>query len=59
MGNETDELLGLPEAVGSSRPGREIDMLITGGERKAAALLGLASKTWAYLPIASPALRLG
>jgi aspartate kinase len=25
MGNETDELLGLPEAVGSARPGREID----------------------------------
>lgn len=42
MGNETDELLELPAAVSSVPSAREIDMLITNGERKAAALLGLA-----------------
>lgn len=42
MGKETDDLLHLAETVSRSRPGREMDMLITGGERKAAALVTMA-----------------
>jgi len=39
MGSETDELLRLAAAVADRRPGREMDMLITAGERKATALM--------------------
>ncbi len=42
MGNETDELLRLAREVSDTRPGREMDMLITTGERKATALVCLA-----------------
>src|SRR5215207_5772917 len=42
MGNETDELIRLAHAVSDVRPGREMDMLITAGERKAMALLCMA-----------------
>jgi len=42
MGKETDELLRLAGDVSSSRPGREMDMLITAGERKAIALVSMA-----------------
>jgi aspartate kinase len=42
MGKETDELLRLASEVSSARPGRELDMLITAGERKAMALLCMA-----------------
>ncbi|MBK5224739.1 MAG: aspartate kinase [Acidimicrobiia bacterium] len=42
MGNETDELLRLAMAVSTTRPGREMDMLITAGERKATALVCMA-----------------
>jgi aspartate kinase len=42
MGKETDELLRLASAVSDTRPGREMDMLITAGERKATALLCMA-----------------
>src|SRR5215472_15561248 len=42
MGKETDELLHLAAQVSSTHPGREMDMLITAGERKAMALLCLA-----------------
>jgi len=42
MGKETDELLRLAEAVSKVHPGREMDMLITGGERKACALVSMA-----------------
>ncbi len=42
MGKETDELLRMAERVSSTRPGREMDMLITAGERKAVALLCMA-----------------
>jgi aspartate kinase len=42
MGKETDELLHLASLVSRSRPGREMDMLITAGERKAMALLCMA-----------------
>jgi aspartate kinase len=42
MGKETDELLHLAGQVSGTRPGREMDMLITAGERKAMALLCMA-----------------
>jgi aspartate kinase len=42
MGKETDDLLRLAADVSSVRPGREMDMLITAGERKATALLCMA-----------------
>ncbi len=42
MGRETDELLHLADQVSAVRPGRELDMLITAGERKATALLCMA-----------------
>ncbi len=42
MGKETDELLRLASEVSKVRPGREMDMLITAGERKAMALLCMA-----------------
>jgi aspartate kinase len=42
MGKETDELLRLASAVSDTRPGREMDMLVTAGERKATALLCMA-----------------
>jgi aspartate kinase len=42
MGKETDELLRLAGEVSKVRPGRELDMLITAGERKATALLVMA-----------------
>ena len=42
MGKETDELIRLAGEVSHVRPGREMDMLITAGERKAMALLCMA-----------------
>jgi aspartate kinase len=42
MGKETDELLAMADRVSTSKPGREMDMLITGGERKACALVSMA-----------------
>jgi len=42
MGKETDELLRLAAQVSEARPGREMDMLITAGERKAMALVSMA-----------------
>jgi aspartate kinase len=42
MGKETDELLHLAAQVSKTRPGREMDMLITAGERKATALVVMA-----------------
>jgi aspartate kinase len=42
MGKETDELIRLAGDVSKVRPGREMDMLITAGERKATALLCMA-----------------
>jgi aspartate kinase len=42
MGKETDDLLRLAGMVSRTRPGREMDMLITAGERKATALLCMA-----------------
>ncbi|NNK92238.1 MAG: aspartate kinase, partial [Acidimicrobiia bacterium] len=42
MGKETDALLRLAEQVSRTKPGREMDLLITAGERKACALLAMA-----------------
>ena len=42
MGKETDELLLLADRVSKNQPGREMDMLITAGERKAIALMCMA-----------------
>ncbi|MEZ5262559.1 MAG: aspartate kinase [Acidimicrobiales bacterium] len=42
MGKETDELLRLASDVARHRHGREMDMLITAGERKAIALVAMA-----------------
>jgi aspartate kinase len=42
MGKETDELIRLASEVSKVRPGREMDMLLTAGERKATALLCMA-----------------
>src|SRR2546423_4517180 len=42
MGKETDELIRLAERTSSTLPGREMDMLLSAGERKAMALLCMA-----------------
>jgi aspartate kinase len=42
MGKETDELIHLAAQVSDTRPGREMDMLLTVGERKSMALLCMA-----------------
>ncbi|MGI9053181.1 MAG: aspartate kinase [Ilumatobacteraceae bacterium] len=42
MGKATDNLIALAGQVSTSRPGREMDMLLTTGERVAAALLTMA-----------------
>ncbi len=42
MGKETDELLHLASQVSTRPTGREMDMLITAGERKACALMCMA-----------------
>ena len=42
MGKETDNLIALANAVSKTQPGREMDMLLTVGERKSMALLCMA-----------------
>ena len=42
MGKETDELIRLADEVNGEPPGREMDMLITAGERKSIALMCMA-----------------
>jgi aspartate kinase len=42
MGKETDDLLRIAKEVSNTLPGREMDMLVTAGERKATALLCMA-----------------
>jgi aspartate kinase len=42
MGDSTDELLDLAEQVSPDPPGRELDMLLTAGERISMALLAMA-----------------
>jgi aspartate kinase len=42
MGKETDDLIRLAQEVSRVQPGREMDMLITAGERKATAVVCMA-----------------
>jgi aspartate kinase len=42
MGKETDELIRMAEETSKTLPGREMDMLLSAGERKAMALLCMA-----------------
>ncbi|HEY5663196.1 MAG TPA: aspartate kinase [Ilumatobacter sp.] len=42
MGKATDNLIALAESVSTTLPGREMDMLLTTGERQTAALLTMA-----------------
>ncbi|MEM7092018.1 MAG: aspartate kinase [Actinomycetota bacterium] len=42
MGKETDDLIRLANEVTDVKPGREMDMLITAGERKAVAVVAMA-----------------
>lgn len=42
MGKATDNLISLADSVSKSQPGREMDMLLTTGERVTAALLTMA-----------------
>ena len=42
MGKATDNLLALAASVSKSQPGREMDMLLTTGERQTAALMTMA-----------------
>ncbi len=42
MGRATDNLIALADSVSSNQPGREMDMLLTTGERQTAALLTMA-----------------
>lgn len=42
MGKETDDLLRIAAEISKNPPGREMDMLITAGERKACALICIA-----------------
>src|ERR687895_2139268 len=42
MGDTTDELIDLAEQVSPLPPGRELDMLLTSGERISMALLAMA-----------------
>ena len=52
MGKETDDLLRIANEVSTTQPGREMDLLITAGERKACALVAMAL-TDAGVPAAS------
>jgi aspartate kinase len=42
MGKATDNLIALADSVSSTQPGREMDMLLTTGERQTAALMTMA-----------------
>ncbi len=57
MGDTTDELLDLASQVTPLPPGRELDMLLTAGERISMALLAMAISAWATRRARSPARR--
>ncbi len=48
MGDTTDDLLSLAEQISPLPPGRELDMLLTAGERISMALLAMAIKALGY-----------
>ena len=54
MGDTTDELRDLANQVSPAPPGRELDMLLTAGERISMALLEWLSPTLASKPGRSP-----
>src|ERR1700729_295915 len=58
MGDTTDELLDLANRVTPAPPGRELDMLLTAGERISMALLAMAIAASAWRRARSPARRL-
>lgn len=57
MGDTTDELLDLAQQVAPSPPAREMDMLLTSGERISNALVAMAIHSSAPRPARSPARR--
>ncbi len=59
MGDTTDELLDLAAEVTSNVvPSRELDMLLTAGERISTAVLSMVLTTWALRRSPSPVRRL-
>ena len=52
MGDTTDELIDLAERVSPSPTGRELDMLLTAGERISMALLAMAIAELLYRALA-------
>ena len=48
MGDTTDDLMALAEQISPLPPGRELDMLLTAGERISIALLAMAIKALGY-----------
>ncbi len=48
MGDTTDELMALAEQISPLPPGRELDMLLTAGERISMSLLAMAIKALGY-----------
>ena len=54
MGKATDNLIALAGQVSSTRPGREMDMLLTTGERVTAALLPLPHALHGHTVTAAP-----
>src|SRR4051794_41351742 len=48
MGDTTDELLDQASQITDAPPGRELDMLLTAGERISMALLAIAISTHGY-----------
>ena len=59
MGDTTDDLIALAEQVSPLPPARELDMLLTAGERISMAVLAMAIGGWARRRARSPAARPG
>ena len=57
MGDTTDELLDLARQVSPVPPGRELDMLLTSGERISMALLAMAIRSLGAEARSTPARR--
>ena len=57
MGDTTDELLDLANEVSPLPPARELDMLLTAGERISMALVAMAISDLGSRPGRSPARR--
>jgi hypothetical protein len=57
MGDTTDELLDLAQEVSPLPPPRELDMLMTAGERISMALVAMAISDLGFSRVRSPARR--